>query len=82
MTHSRAVERLRSEDSQRRRVEAARREPVDATAPDPGRALAVHEAGSKHLPGSRRYARREKANAEGISIDAKSLEMLERLTRP
>jgi RNA polymerase sigma factor (sigma-70 family) len=29
MTHSRAVERVRAEDSQRRRLEAASREPVD-----------------------------------------------------
>jgi delta1-piperideine-2-carboxylate reductase len=43
---------------------------------------AVHEAGSRYLPGSRRYARREKALAEGIPLDAKSLEMLERLARP
>jgi RNA polymerase sigma-70 factor (ECF subfamily) len=62
MTHSRAVERLRAEDSQRRRAEAARREPVDATAPDPGRALAVHEAGSavrralNDLPADQRIA--------------------------
>jgi RNA polymerase sigma-70 factor (ECF subfamily) len=62
MTHSRAVERLRAEDSQRRRAEAARREPVDVTEPDLGRALAVHEAGSavrralNDLPAEQRIA--------------------------
>ena len=46
MAHSRAVERLRAEDSQRRRAEAARREPVDSSSADLGRAFAAHEAGS------------------------------------
>ena len=35
MTHSRAVDRLRAEDSQRRRLEAAGREHVQAAAPIP-----------------------------------------------
>lgn len=43
---------------------------------------AVHEAGSQHLPGSRRYARRAKSLSEGISIDAKTLESLEHLSHP
>ena len=46
MTHSRAVERLRAEDSQRRRLEAVRREPGDPGASDVGRALAQSESGS------------------------------------
>lgn len=41
MTHSRAVERLRSEDSQRRRIEAAGRQPADTSASDPVRELAA-----------------------------------------
>lgn len=41
---------------------------------------AVHAAGSEHLPGSRRHARRTKALAEGISLDAHSLEILERFS--
>ena len=62
MTHSRAVERLRAEDSQRRRADAVRREPIDLTAPDPVRALAAHEAGSavrralNDLPADQRIA--------------------------
>jgi delta1-piperideine-2-carboxylate reductase len=43
---------------------------------------AIREAGSPHLPGSRRHARREKARAEGIALDRHSLEILERLSRP
>jgi len=62
MTHSRAVERLRAEDSQRRRVEAARREPVDPTTSEVGRGLAQDEAGSAvrrvlaELPNEQRVA--------------------------
>lgn len=41
---------------------------------------AVHAAGSPHLPGSRRYARRAKALAEGIPLDAHSLAILERFS--
>ncbi|HYC37072.1 MAG TPA: Ldh family oxidoreductase [Usitatibacter sp.] len=41
---------------------------------------AVFAAGSEHLPGSRRYARRAKALAEGIALDAHSLEILGRLS--
>ena len=41
---------------------------------------AIHEAGSPHLPASRRYVRREKALAEGIPLDPHSLEILERLS--
>lgn len=40
---------------------------------------AAHDAGSRTLPGSRRYARREKAAKEGIAVSAASLAMLERL---
>ncbi len=43
---------------------------------------AIREAGSPHLPGSRRHARREKARAEGIALGRHSLEILERLSRP
>ncbi len=46
MTHSRAVERLRAEDSQRRRIEAAGRQPVDTTGSDPAKAVATHDAGA------------------------------------
>jgi RNA polymerase sigma-70 factor, ECF subfamily len=45
MTHSRAVERLRTEDSQRRRIEAAGRQPVDTDAFDPTRSVADRESG-------------------------------------
>jgi RNA polymerase sigma-70 factor (ECF subfamily) len=45
MTHSRAVERLRAEDSQRRRIEVARRQPVDPAASDPTRELTTRDAG-------------------------------------
>jgi delta1-piperideine-2-carboxylate reductase len=40
---------------------------------------AVHEAGSEHVPGSRRYARRARAMADGIPISSSSLEILERI---
>jgi RNA polymerase sigma-70 factor, ECF subfamily len=62
MTHSRAVERLRAEDSQRRRAEAVHRQPVDSNPLDPVRALAVHETGSAvrralgELPAEQRIA--------------------------
>jgi RNA polymerase sigma-70 factor (ECF subfamily) len=46
MTHSRAVERVRAEDSQRRRLAAAGHEPTNASADDPGRELAVRTAGN------------------------------------
>jgi RNA polymerase sigma-70 factor, ECF subfamily len=46
MAHSRAVERLRAEDSQRRRLDASRRQPVDPTGFDVGRALAAQETES------------------------------------
>ena len=42
---------------------------------------AIHAAGSEHLPGSRRYARRRQALAQGIALGAHSLEILERLSR-
>jgi delta1-piperideine-2-carboxylate reductase len=35
-------------------------------------------AGSEHIPGSRRHERRKKALAEGIALDAHSLDILER----
>lgn len=41
---------------------------------------AVHAAGSEHLPGLRRHARRAKALAEGIPLDAHSLAILERFS--
>lgn len=41
---------------------------------------AVHTAGSEHVPGSRRYARRDAAMADGIALDPHSLEILERLS--
>lgn len=43
---------------------------------------AIRDAGSPHLPGSRRHARREKAPAEGIPLGRHSQEILERLSRP
>ena len=43
MTHSRAVERVRSEDSQRRRQDAAGREAEIEHFPDPSRGLVVNE---------------------------------------
>jgi len=46
MTHSRAVERLRAEDSQRRRAEALRRDAVTTTAIEPGDDLAVQTTGT------------------------------------
>ena len=46
MTHSRAVERLRAEDSQRRRAEALRRDAVTTTAIEPGDDLAVQATGT------------------------------------
>jgi len=46
MTHSRAVERLRAEDSQRRRIASAGRQPVDTDASDPTHSVAVREAGA------------------------------------
>jgi RNA polymerase sigma-70 factor (ECF subfamily) len=46
MTHSRAVERVRAEDSQRRRVAAAQQEATNPIADDPGHDLAVRSAGT------------------------------------
>jgi RNA polymerase sigma-70 factor (ECF subfamily) len=47
MTHSRAVERLRAEDSQRRRLAAARQNQAPEThAADPGRDLEARRAGT------------------------------------
>jgi RNA polymerase sigma-70 factor, ECF subfamily len=46
MTHSRAVERLRAEASQRRRLEVVGRQPVDATPDDPTRALTTDDTGT------------------------------------
>jgi RNA polymerase sigma-70 factor (ECF subfamily) len=46
MTHSRAVERLRADDSQRRRIEAAARQPVAGAGSDPTDALVADDAGS------------------------------------
>ena len=50
---------------------AARVEPLVA---------AIREAGSEHLPGSRRHARRADAQREGIPLDPHSLEILERFS--
>jgi len=46
MTHSRAVERLRAEESQRRRIEAAQRQPHDPTGSDPTRELQAQDSGA------------------------------------
>lgn len=51
---------------------AARVEPLVA---------AVRESGAEHLPGSRRYARREAAVREGILLGPHSIEILERYSR-
>lgn len=40
--------------------------------------MAIHDAGSEHIPGSRRAARREAAKAQGIPLDTHSLEILQR----
>lgn len=37
---------------------------------------AIHAAGSEHIPGSRRYARRAQAMKEGIPLDSHSLDIL------
>jgi delta1-piperideine-2-carboxylate reductase len=42
---------------------------------------AIHEAGSEHIPGSRRHARRAAAARHGIALDPHSLEILERFPR-
>ena len=42
----------------------------------------IHVAGSEHLPGARRHARRAEALAQGIPLDQHSLEILERFSRP
>ncbi|MBX3715565.1 MAG: Ldh family oxidoreductase [Burkholderiales bacterium] len=44
-----------------------------------GLVAAVRDAGSPHLPGSRRYERRRKSQAEGIPIGADALANLEKL---
>lgn len=46
MTHSRAVERVRAEESQRRRLAAAAREPANTIAADPGDDLAARTTGA------------------------------------
>lgn len=51
---------------------AARVEPLVA---------AIHDAGSPHLPASRRHARRQAVEHEGIPLDPHSLEILERFSR-
>jgi delta1-piperideine-2-carboxylate reductase len=48
---------------------AARVEPLVA---------AIHDAGSEFLPGSRRYARREAAQRNGVELSAHSADILER----
>ena len=42
---------------------------------------AIHDAGSPTMPGTRRYARREKAATDGIAVSAASLKMLDSLQR-
>jgi delta1-piperideine-2-carboxylate reductase len=42
---------------------------------------AIHDAGSEHMPGSRRYARRAAAKQQGIPLDPHSLEILESFSR-
>jgi RNA polymerase sigma-70 factor, ECF subfamily len=44
MTHSRSIDRLRAEGSQRRRIEAARSQPSESTDVDPAYALTTDEA--------------------------------------
>lgn len=39
---------------------------------------AIHDSGSEHLPGSRRYARRKAAQRNGIELSAHSVDILER----
>jgi RNA polymerase sigma-70 factor, ECF subfamily len=46
MAHSRSVERVRADDSQRRRLAAAAREPSTTADPDPARDLSLRAAGS------------------------------------
>ena len=46
MAHSRAVERLRAEESQRRRLAAVQHEPVNTSAADPDHDLAVRTTGA------------------------------------
>jgi len=71
-THSRAVERVRSEDSVRRRYEALARQAVTPVDDDPGRALAVRDvqaavrAALATLPDDQRVAI-EMAYYDGLS---------------
>jgi delta1-piperideine-2-carboxylate reductase len=44
-----------------------------------GLVQAIHAAGSPHLPGSRRYARRRATLTEGIALGARSMEILQQL---
>jgi RNA polymerase sigma factor (sigma-70 family) len=75
MTHSRAVERLRAEDSQRRRLEAAGSQPVEPVDHDPSDALAMHDTGRAirrvlaELPRDQRIAI-EMAYFDGLSYRA------------
>lgn len=72
MTHSRAVERVRAEDSMRRRHESAQREPVVAPDDDPSRDLVAHDvrhavqAALATLPDDQRVAI-EMAYYQGLS---------------
>jgi RNA polymerase sigma-70 factor (ECF subfamily) len=82
MTHSRAVERVRSEESQRRRVEHARREPLRVVT-DPAQTVADRDDGVAvrralaELPDDQRGAI-ELAYFEGLSYR----EVAERLDEP